>query len=133
MLFRSKFDFDTYFEHGQDDVYLGNSVAANQPQNLPPGAVGPSWNGGFVEGHYTYNPRLILVGRYELIRMLKEANPGIPSNLGNLDAWTVGYRWYPIMNPRAGLAWVQEFSRTRNEGVAGPAPNSLLMGFDFDF
>jgi hypothetical protein len=133
-----KFDFDTFFLHGQDNVFLGNSVPANQPSALPLGATGPAWNGGFVEAHYLYNPRLVLTGRYELIRMSRQANPNVPSGLGNLDTWTVGYRWYPIMNPRAGLAWVQEYSRILNAGAApisgrADISNSLLMGFDFDF
>jgi len=133
MWYLGKFDVDTFFLHGQDNVFLGNSIAANQPGNLPLGATGPSWNGGFIEGHYTYNPRLILIGRYELIRMAQQANPNNPADLGNLDAWTAGYRWYPIMNPRAGLAWVQEYSRTHNAGPSPNSPNSFLMGFDFDF
>jgi hypothetical protein len=133
-----KFDFDTFYMHGQDNVFLGNSVPANQPSALPLGAAGPAWDGGFVEAHYIYNPRIVLTGRYELIRMSRQANPTIRSDSGNLDTWTVGYRWYPIMNPRAGVAWVQEYSRILN---AGQAPisglnginNSFLMGFDFDF
>jgi hypothetical protein len=63
---------------------------------------------------------------------------GIRGNAGNLDTWTIGYRWYPIMNPRAGLAWVQEYSRIVNPGNAplsgkDDINNSFLMGFDFDF
>ncbi len=132
-----KFDFQTFYEHGHDNVFLGNAVPANQPLKLPAGAVGPSWNGGFVEAHYLYNPRLIVIGRYELVRMSQQANPGIPSNTGNADIWTVGYRWYPIMNPRAGLAWVQEYSRFVNTTATlsgkDDINNSYLMGFDFDF
>jgi hypothetical protein len=42
------------------------------------------------------------------------------------------------MNPRAGLAWVQEFSRITRAGAAPVSnkddiSNSYLMGFDFDF
>jgi len=138
MWYVGKFDFDTFYLHGQDNVFLGNSVPANQPSALPLGAAGPTWNGGFVEAHYLYNPRFVLTGRYELIRMSRQANSAVRSNLGNLDNWTVGYRWYPIMNPRAGLAWVQEYSRVRNAGAAplsgrDDISNSLLMGFDFDF
>jgi hypothetical protein len=119
-------------------VFLGNNVPANQPFNLPAGAAGPVWNSGFVEGHYNPNPRLIFLGRYELNRMFRQANPSIRSNLGNLDTWTVGYRWYPIMSPRAGLAWIQEYSRILNTGGAplsgkDDIHNSYLMGFDFDF
>lgn len=133
-----KFDFYTFFMHGYDNVFLGNGVASNQPFNLPLGAVGPVWNGGFVEGHYNPNPRLIFLGKYELTRMTREANPSIPRDAGNFDTWTAGYRWYPIMSPRAGLAWTQEYSRIINAGAAplsGKADirNSYQMGFDFDF
>jgi hypothetical protein len=134
----NKFDFYTFYLHGYDNVFLGNNVPANQPFNLPVGAVGPVWNSGFVEGHYNPNPRLIFLGRYELNRMDRQANPSIRSNSGNLDTWTAGYRWYPIMSPRAGLAWIQEYSRIINAGTAplsgkDDIRNSYLMGFDFDF
>jgi hypothetical protein len=133
-----KFDFYTFYMHGSDNVFLGNSVPANQPANLPLGAAGPVWNGGFVEAHYNPNPRLIVLGRYELNRMSRVANQSIRRNSGNADIWTAGYRWYPFMSPRAGLAWTQEYSRITNAGAAplsgkDEMHNSLLMGFDFDF
>jgi hypothetical protein len=136
--YAGKFDFSTFFIHGQDNVFIGNSVSADDPSKLPAGAAGPSWNGGFVEAHYNYNPRFILTGRYELIRMSRQANPGLRGNSGNLDTWSIGYRWYPIMSPRAGLAWVQEYSRVLNAGTAplshkDDMGDSYLMGFDFDF
>jgi len=136
--FVKQFDFYTFFMHGYDNVFLGNSVPANQPSLLPLGAVAPTFNGGFVEAHYNPNTRLIFLARYELDRMSRQANPSIPTNAGNLDTWTVGYRWYPIMSPRAGLAWLQEYSRISNAGAAPLSGkddfhNSYLMGFDFDF
>lgn len=136
--FVNKFDFYTFYMHGSDNVFLGNSVPVNQPSRLPLGAVGPQWNGGFVEAHYNPNPRLIVIGRYELNSMSREANPNIRSNSGNFDTWTAGYRWYPIMSPRAGFAWTQEYSRITNAGSAplsgkDDVRNSFLMGFDFDF
>jgi hypothetical protein len=136
--FVNKTDFFTFFMHGYDNVFLGNAVPSNKPFNLPPGAAGPTWNGGFVEGHYNPTPRWIVIGRYELNRMSRQANPSLRSNSGNFDTWTVGYRWYPIMSPRAGLAWLQEYSRISNAGAAplsgkDDVHNSYLMGFDFDF
>jgi hypothetical protein len=133
-----KFDLTTFFIHGQDNVFLGNAVRADQPFNLPLGAVGPSWNGGFAELHYTYNPRLILIGKYELVRMAQQANPSLRSDYGDVNVWTAGYRYYPIMSSRAGLAWLQEFSRTRRVDTSpltgqDQYSNSFLMGFDFDF
>lgn len=70
--------------------------------------------------------------------MSREATPNIRSGTGNLDTWTLGYRWYPIMGPRAGLAWTQEYSRIINAGAAplsgkDDIGSSVLMGFDFDF
>jgi hypothetical protein len=133
-----KLDISTLYQHGLDNAFLGNAVPANQPSLLPSGSVGPSWNGGFVEAHYTYNPKFVLVGRYELVRMSRQANPSIRAERGNLDNWTVGYRWYPFMSSRAGLAWVQEYSRQRSVGMApltgrDVTTSSFLMGFDFDF
>jgi hypothetical protein len=134
----NKFDFYTFYMHGYDNVFLGNAVPSDKPFALPLGATGPTWNGGFVEGHYNPNPRLIFTGRYELVRMSREANPNIPTDAGNLDSWTVGYRWYPIMSTRAGFAWTQEYSRVLNAGAAplsgkDDIHDSYLMGFDFDF
>jgi len=133
-----RFDVSTFFLHGQDNVFLGNGVAADQPSKLPIGAVGPKWNGGFAEAHYTLNPRLALTGRYEVVRMSQQANPTIRGNLGNLDTWTIGYRWYPFMSTRSGVAWLQEYSRIRTVGTAplsglDDVRNSYLMGFDFAF
>jgi len=136
--FVKQFDFYTFFMHGYDNVFLGNSVPGNQPSLLPAGAVAPTFNGGFVEAHYNPNTRLIFLARYELDRVSRQANPGLAKNAGNLDTWSLGYRWYPMMSPRAGLAWLQEYSRIRNVGDAPLSGkddfhNSYLMGLDFDF
>jgi hypothetical protein len=133
-----KFDLSTFYMHAQDNVFLGNSVAANQPSNLPAGAVGPTWNGGFVEAHYTYNPQLILLSKFETVQMSRQANPATRKNLGDVRVWTVGYRWYPFMSSRAGLAWHQEYALARTVGTApltgrDDTTSSFLMGFDFDF
>jgi hypothetical protein len=133
-----KFDFSTLYLHGQDDVFLGNSVPGNQPLKLPPGAASPSWNGGFAEVDYIHGPKLALIGRYELIRMSRQANPSIRRDLGDLDAWTVGYRLNLFMNSRAGLAWVQDFSRLRTAGTApltgrDTTTSAFFSGFDLAF
>jgi hypothetical protein len=136
--YAGKFDLSTFYLHGADNVFLGNGVQANQPSALPPGAAGPTWNGGFVELHYTYNPQLILLSKFETVQMSRAANPTIRKNVGDLRVWTVGYRWYPIMSPRAGLAWYQEYSRNLTTGTApltgrDVTSSSYTMGFDFDF
>ncbi len=133
-----KFDVTTFYLHGQDNVFLGNGVRADQPFNLPLGAAGPTWNAGFIETHYTYNPQFIVFGKFETVQMSRQANPSVRKNLGDVRVWTVGYRWYPIMTNRAGLAWHQEYARAVTVGAApltgrDDTTSSFLMGFDFDF
>jgi hypothetical protein len=137
--FIKDFDVETFFMHGQDNVYLGNDKLANDPGSLPPGAVGPTWNGGFVEAHYTVNPQLIFTGRYELVHMSRQANPNLAAtpSLGNVDSFTIGYRWYPIMLSRAGLAFHNEYSQAKMGNLAPSGTDllnrSLMVGFDFDY
>lgn len=136
--FIKNLDVETFYMHGQDNVFLGNSVAANNGGALPSGAAGPTWNGGFVEAHYTVNPQFIFTGRYELVHMSRQANPSILSNNGNVDSFTVGYRWYPIMLSRSGLAFHNEYSQAK---LGNQAPltqtdlinRSVMIGFDFDY
>ena len=140
-----KLEILPFFMHGYDSVFLGTGTPGNVP--LPNGAVAPTWNGGFVETHLHLNPQLVFTQRYELIRMSRQAIPGTASNFGNIDAYSVGYRWYPIMFSRGGLAFHNEYSITKNQGTnplggigfnvsdptAGVWSNSLLAGFDFAF
>jgi len=135
-----------FYLHGYDNAYLGAGVPSNQI--LPAGAVAPTWNSGFVEAHYHYSPQLVFTERVEFIRMSKQALATNPSNQSNIDAYSVGYRWYPLMFSRGGLAFHNEYSITKSIGIAplsgtsvGPAfeantpvwSNSLLAGFDLAF
>ena len=145
--YAGKFDFSTVYMHAKDNVLLGTGTPANEIGTLPAGAQGPVWNGGFIEAHYTYSPQLILVGRYETIRMAQQALPigsplpnGVPvtNNFGNTDAYVGGFRWYPIMSSRAGVAYHMEYARVRTTGAAPVSgrdvrSSSVLLGFDFDY
>ncbi len=138
--FLKDLDIETLYMHGQDNVYLGNGIAANDPGGLPTGAAGPTWNGGFVEAHYTYNPQLIFTGRYELVHMSRQANATLAAfpNLGNVDSFTIGYRWYPIMLSRAGLAFHNEYSQAKTGNTSfltqsDQTIRSVMIGFDFDY
>lgn len=150
----SRLEFLPFFMHGYDNAFLGTSTPANTP--LPTGARSPTWNGGFLESHYYVNPQLVFTGRWEIIRMSRQAlttdpvtGAPIPGNLGQIDAYSFGYRWYPIMFSRAGLAFHNEYSVVKSIGrvplsasgvgfpplnpAAGVWSSSLFMGFDFDF
>ena len=91
-----------------------------------------------MEPHYTINPQFVLFGRTEFVRISRQALSTNPSDLGNVDAYTIGYRWYPIMTSRTGLAWHNEYSWIRQTGtspVTGTdlTSGTLFFGFDFDF
>src|SRR5207244_4031616 len=119
---------------GAGDLRPG--TAANV--SLPPGARDARCNSGFVEAHSYVNPQLVPTGRWETVRMSQQADPTLPSDLGNIDAYSGGIRWYPIMFSRAGLSWHTEVSAVRTRGSAFAATDnvwttSLFSGLDFDF
>lgn len=153
MWYVRKLDITTIYFHGWDSAFLGTNTPANMA--LPAGAQAPTWNGGLFETHYNFNPQLILINRYELVRMSRQAAPIIPgsvglttaagvvtgvpsSDFGNLDGLTFGYRYYPFISSRAGFAFHNEFSilRLRKIGPlsgADATSSSALVGFDFAF
>ncbi len=131
-----RFDVSLYYQHGEDSKYFGTATAANMP--LPPGAQSPTWNGGFVEPHFSLNPQVIFFQRSEWVRMSKQALATNPSDLGNIDAYTFGARWYPIMTSRAGFALHSEYSHVKQRGVSPVTAtdlvnSSVFLGADFDF
>jgi hypothetical protein len=134
-IYIKKFDVTGVYEHSSDNVYLGNATPSNGI--LPLGAQGPAWNTGTIEAHYTYSPQLFIIGRYELVRMSQQGLSTNPSDLGNADVFTIGYRYYPFMHSRAGLAWHQEYAtiRSRLTSLTGQdqRTSSYFMGFDFAF
>jgi hypothetical protein len=134
-VYLGRFDLATVFQRAGDNVYLGNALSPND--TLPVGAHGPIWNTGTFEAHYTYSPQLIIIGRYELVRMSQQALDSNPSDLGNLDVFTIGYRYYPFMHSRAGLAWHQEFATLKSKLTSDTGQDqrssSYFMGFDFAF
>ena len=141
LVYVKKFDFSIFYQHGWDSAYFGTGTPANSP--LPAGARAAIWNGMFLETHYTVNPQLIFIQRNEFVRMSQQAiatvNPGaLASNAGDIDAYTFGYRWYPIMFSRAGFSLFTEYSIARRRGAAPVtfstlSTSSLMTGFDFAF
>ncbi len=138
------------FMHGHDSAYLGTGLP--ETAGLPAGAKAPTFNGGFLEAHYYVNPQLVFIGRFEKINVGQQAfvNAGsVPGDYGNVTAYSVGYRYYPIMFSRAGLAWHNEYSISKSIGIVplsgdgtglppllptnGVWSSSIFIGFDFDF
>ena len=147
--FLNKLEILPLFMYGHDNPYLGAGVPSNSM--LPPGAKAPAFVGGFLESHYYVSPQLVFFGRFEKIGVSQQpfVNAGFPNKYGNVNGYAIGYRWYPIMFSRAGLAWHNEYSRARSNGflplsgdgaglqvfnTANPVWSSTVMlGFDFDF
>jgi hypothetical protein len=131
-----KIDFTTMYIHGSDSAFLGTNTPSYA--DLPVGARKPTWNVGTIETHYTWSPQLILINRYELVRMSQQALPGLPGNLGDVDVLTFGYRYYPFISSRAGFAFHNEYSILRQRGTSpingvDVTSSSLFLGFDFIF
>jgi hypothetical protein len=145
--FGQRFDLQVVTQHGWDNVWFGQGYGdpidvAGAPNNtpsttLPAGSQAPTWNGVLVEPHYVYSPQLIFVGRFETIRMSRQATASNPSNLGNISTYTVGFRYNPFMTSRAGFAWHNEYNWLHSDGTSPLGTNlnasEVLMGFDFDF
>jgi hypothetical protein len=146
LFYFGKLDFQVVTQHGSDSKWFGagygdliDGVAGlnNNPPGTLTGFRSPTWNGAFVETHWVHSPQLTFFQRSEWIRMSQQADPLTPSNLGNIDNYVFGYRYYPVMNSRAGFAWHNEYSWIRGKGLAPDGSdltnNSVMAGFDFDF
>jgi hypothetical protein len=143
MWYVKKLDVTTMYFYGHDSVYLGtNTPRFMGTEGLPEGAHAPSWNGALFETHYNFNPQMIFINRYELIRMSQQALSSNPGNTGNVDALTFGFRYYPFISSRAGFAFHNEYSIVRQRNVLySPTTglpidltsSSLMFGFDFAF
>jgi hypothetical protein len=146
LFYFGKLDFQVVTQHGSDSKWFGagygdliDGVAGlnNNPPGILTGFRSPTWNGAFIETHWVHSPQLTFFQRSEWIRMSQQADPLTPSNLGNIDNYVFGYRYYPVMNSRAGFAWHNEYSWIRGKGLAPDGSdltnNSLMAGFDFDF
>jgi len=144
--FFGSFELLPFFMHASDDAYLGTGTPGSG--TLPAGAQSPAWNSAFLEAHYYVNPQFVFTGRYEMVKMSQQAIAGTPSDLGNINAVSLGWRWYPIMFSRGGLAWHTEFSLAQTKGAPPLSGNgvggvfdatdwvksySVFTGFDFDF
>jgi hypothetical protein len=132
------FDITAIYFRGHDSAWLGSNTPATPGALLPVGAHAPTWNGGLFESHYVFSPQFILINRYELVRMSQQVFSSNPSNLGNLDTLTFGFRYNPFMNSRAGMAYFGEYGIIWQKGVSpvtlsNLTTSSLIFGIDFDF
>jgi hypothetical protein len=138
MWYIKKFDITTIYFHSSDSAWLGTGTPATPGAVLPTGAQSPKWNGALFESHYMFNPQILLLNRYELVRMSQQAFASNPGNLGNADVLTFGVRYYPFISSRAGFAYHGEYAIIWQKGASpvtfsNNTTSSLLFGFDFAF
>ena len=81
---------------------------------------------------------MIFIQRDEFVRMSQQALPTTPGNTGNTNAYTFGFRYYPFMFSRAGLAYHAEYSLVQGKGASPLSftqlnSASVFLGIDFDF
>jgi len=155
--FGQHLDATVVTQHGEDSAWFGqgygdlpDGVAVNNNignPTLPTGSRNPTWNGVLVEPHYVVSPQMILIGRYETIRMSQQANGAgyptalggpSPSNYGNISTYTAGFRYNPFMTSRAGFAYHAEYNwfhwdGAAPDGISNLTASELLLGFDFAF
>jgi hypothetical protein len=138
MFYIKKYNMTAIYFRGHDSAWLGTNTPAVPGAVLPAGAQAPTWNGALFESNYDWGPRLVLINRYELVRMSQQAFSSNPGNLGNADVLTFGARYYPFINSRAGFAYHGEYAIIWQKGAApvtsaNLSTSQLLFGFDFDF
>ena len=141
-------DVTVVTQHGEDSAWFGQGYgdyvdgvatqnAYGNTTGLPGGSKNPTWNGVLIEPHYVVSPQMILLARYETMRMSQQSTPGTASNLGNITTYTTGFRYNPFMTSRAGFAYHGEYNWLHQNGTAPDGGNltgsELLLGFDFDF
>src|ERR1700688_3826937 len=106
LFYFGRLDFQVVTQHGWDSAWFGagygdfvDTLSLNNTPGttLPPGARAPSWNGYLVETHWVQNPQLIFIQRSEWERMSQQADPTFRKDLGNIDMYTFGFRYMPIM------------------------------------
>ncbi len=111
-------------------VVLGGSESR---QLIAGAAQDARFLGGFVEGVWTINPRLSLIGRYEQIQTTQQGDPKAPKAAGDLRVWTAAIRHTFELTSRTEAALQLELSRVGTDAGDGTTPETFtgLIAFDF--
>lgn len=93
------------------------------------------WLGGLVEGVYTINPRLSLIGRYERIGTTQAGDPTQPKSAGDLTSYTGAIRHTYELTSKTEAALQLELTRLTHDPGKGAAPEQIigLAAADFTF
>ncbi len=108
---------------GQQDAELGGRTATQDAK----------WVGAFVEGVYTYHPRLSLIARYERIRTTQASDPLSFQPGADLTSFTGAIRHTFEISSRTEAALQLEMTKSSTPAPDGTVPSSYtgLIAFDF--
>ncbi|MHB8482272.1 MAG: hypothetical protein ACYDBV_05995 [Nitrospiria bacterium] len=127
---------------------FGVYMMGQDPKELIPNATDDAkfW-GGFVEANYMATPKLVLIGRYDMIRNSTEPMATITPTIGgpalnssgynDVDGYTLAAR-YALSITNRGEIWTHvEFNETTDKMVAFDGSDqkndTLFLGFDFAY
>src|SRR5258708_22171328 len=100
MWYVKKWDFTTMYFYGHDSAFLASSTPSNTVGGVPAGTRAPTWNGGVIGTHYTYNPPPIFFYSHELIPISPQTVVGgggtaaDPGEAGDIYAPALCIRYY---------------------------------------
>ncbi len=101
---------------------------------LATGGQDTQWFGAFLEGVYTYNPRLSFIGRYERIRTTQANDPAAYQPMGDLTSFTGAIRHTFELSSRTEAALQLELTKGSLRGADSmtlPSTYTGLIAFDF--
>ena len=107
----------------EQDAELGSATATQDSK----------WVGAFVEGVYTYNPRLSLIARYERIRTTQQSDPTMFQPTGDLYSFTGAIRHTFELTSRTEAALQIELTKVGREQGDGTVPTTYIGLLAFDF
>ncbi|MBI1822930.1 MAG: hypothetical protein HYR80_02270 [Nitrospirae bacterium] len=145
---------------GEDAKELLSCVSPSG--SAPAGCTAPATSaakfwGGFVEANYTANSRLVLIGRYDLIKNtsqpfdaisptncvgLTNCSPSISTSIdsdgyNDVDSVTLGARYALVIHNRGEIWAHSEFNETTDKKTAFDGSDQkndmLFLGFDFAY
>ena len=107
----------------QEDAELGGPTATQEAR----------WLGAFIEGVYTYNPRLSLIGRYERIRTTQSSDLTLLQPAGDLTSFTGAIRHTFELTSRTEAALQLELTKSSVHAPDGSIPSTYIGLIAFDF
>lgn len=93
--------------------------------------------GGFVEADFFATPKLMLIGRYDLIKNTTQPDAALPSSYNDVDSITLTARYAMVIHTRGEIWAHAELNEANNKLTAFDGSDqkndTLFLGFDFAY